>query len=93
MTLAVYQIVGMKYRGTEKVLAQMKKGEPLRLVRDPFNTHDRNAVEVWGGGVHLGFVKGSEVAPLAGYMDRRGGGDLDARLSHDGHWPAAEVDV
>lgn len=89
---AIYTIVGMKHRpGAERLVASMKTGEPLRLVRDPFNTHDRNAVEVWASGVHIGFVKGSEVAVLAARMDRAGC-DLEGRFVTENRWPAVEVD-
>ena len=97
-------LVGMKHRGTEALVSSLPRGEPLTLVREPTNPHDRWAVQVWARGVHVGFVKGSQVRPIAMAMDRHGppppdpktmlsGYSLGAKLAIDGgRWPMVEID-
>lgn len=101
---ALYALVGMKHRGTEALVASLKTGESLTLVREPTNPHDRNAVQVWARDQHVGFVKGSQVAPLARRMDGIGAppgtlpfeivpARMPAKLAIDGgRWPMVEVD-
>lgn len=64
-------LVGTRYRGQEMVdlLASLPQGEPLVLVREPNNKYDRNAVQVWARGHHVGFVKGTQNRALAMAMD------------------------
>ena len=50
-----YMINGMRYRGTEALAASLTDGEPVTLVRDANNKHDKNAVEMWARGTHVGF--------------------------------------
>lgn len=94
-------LVGMKHRGTEALVASLPAGEPLTLVREPNNDYDRNAVQVWARGQHIGYVKASEVRPIAMAMDAAAAksnvnvGSLmtPAKLAIDGgRWPMIEVD-
>jgi hypothetical protein len=64
-------LVGTKFRGPEMValLASLPNGEPLVLVREPSNQFDRNAVQVWAQGHHVGYVKGTQNRALAMAMD------------------------
>lgn len=66
---ALYALVGMKHRGTEALVASLPQGEPLTLIREPDNRYDANAVQVWARQQHVGYVKGSQVRPLAIAMD------------------------
>lgn len=105
MTKSLYALVGMKHRGTEALVASLPQGEPLTLLREPSNAHDRNAVQVWARGKLLGYVKGSQVAPLAARMDAAASTQnrplpagvhftppTPARLAIDGgRWPMVEV--
>lgn len=70
MTILV-ALVGTKHRGADMValLASLPDGEPLMLIRDPFNPFDPMAVQVWARGKHVGFVKGNQCGPLAMAMD------------------------
>lgn len=102
MGKSLYALVGMKHRGTEALVASLPQGEPLTLIREPTNPYDHNAVQVWAREQHIGFVKSTQVRPLAMAMDRAiemqrlsrgGGGVMPAKLSIDGgHWPMVEVD-
>lgn len=67
----LYALVGMQHRGTAALVASLPDGEPVRLIREPDNPYDRNAVQVWARGTHLGFVKGTQARPLAMAMDAK----------------------
>jgi hypothetical protein len=51
-------IVGTKYRGRAAiaVLTRLRPGDRLRLVREPDNPHDSNAVAVYSGTTHIGYI-------------------------------------
>ena len=89
---SIYTIVGMKHRGTEKLVASMNVGEPLILIREPTNQHDPNAVQVWGRHTHLGYVKGTEAVALAFAMDATLVQSKLAIFAIGDRWPAAEVE-
>lgn len=98
---ALYGLVGMKHRGTEALVASLPNGEPLTLVREPDNKVDGNAVQVWARATHVGYIKGSQVRPLAMAMDSAAAGKTAdahgfrryAKLAIDGgKWPLVEVE-
>lgn len=92
---ALFGLVGMKHRGSEKLVASLPNGEPLKLIREPDNKFDRFAVQVWARGTHLGFIKGAQVKPLAIAMDAALGSatSFSAKLAIDGgKWPLVEVE-
>jgi hypothetical protein len=51
-------IVGTRFRGPKAVaaLARLRPGDRLRLVREPENEHDPDAVAVYSGTTHLGYI-------------------------------------
>ena len=65
MSKAIYSIVGMKHRDAEQFVASLPVGEPLRLVREPTNEVDPNAVQVWARERHVGFIKAAQARTLA----------------------------
>lgn len=67
----LYGLVGMKFRTpADRVhLATLPNGSPLVLKREPNNEFDPFAVQVWSGEHHIGYIKGSQVRPLAMAMD------------------------
>lgn len=71
MTKMLVALVGTKHRGREAInlLAALPQGEPLTLIREPDNRFDPNCVQVWARGVHLGFVKATQVRPIAHRLD------------------------
>jgi len=100
-------LVGMKHRGTEGLVSSLPRGEPLTLVREPDNRYDPNAVQVWARGVHVGYIKASQVRPIAIAMDAKGppptlgkhgtifndGVMFAAKLAIDGgRWPMVEIE-
>lgn len=64
-------LVGTRFRGEAalRLLAELPKGEPLILLREPDNPHDPNAVQVWARGTHIGYLKGTQCRPVARAMD------------------------
>lgn len=70
--MAKFSIVGMGHRGTEEVVAALKPGAVLTLVREPTNKFDPNAVMVWADGVHVGYIPKSQNKPLAAIIDSKG---------------------
>jgi hypothetical protein len=98
MSKSLYALVGMKHRGTEALVASLPQGEPLTLIRDRANQFDPNAVQVWARGQHVGFVRATQVRPLALALDRRNAPlgmapQISARLAIDGgKWPMCEVE-
>jgi len=95
---ALVALVGMKHRGTEKLIASLPQGEPLTLVREPTNRYDPNAVQVFARGEHVGYVKGSQNRSIAARMDRARADSGEAvswpaKLAIDGgKWPMVEIE-
>lgn len=94
-------LVGTKYCGPGMValLASLPQGEPLTLKREPDNKFDRNAVQVWARGQHLGYVKGNQNRDLAMAIDALIAEDVGfaegvaAKLAIDGgKQPMVEID-
>lgn len=58
MTVFDTTIVGTKFRGARAmaVLKGLRRGDLLRLQREPNNEFDPNAIAVLFGGEHLGYV-------------------------------------
>lgn len=67
-----YALVGMKHQGAEALVASLPPDEPLVLVREPDNRFDRNAVQVWARGQHVGYVPKTQNAVLAQFIDAMG---------------------
>lgn len=67
-----YAVVGMKHRKAEELVASLPHGEPITLVREPDNQFDRNAVQVWARGRHVGYVPKTQNAVLAQFIDAMG---------------------
>jgi hypothetical protein len=100
MTKSLVALVGMKHRGTEALVASLPQGEPLTLVREHGNKFDPFAVQVWARGQHVGFIKATQVKPIALAMDRAAlplsedGPMMPAKLAIDGgKWPMIELEI
>ena len=67
-------VAGMKYDGRMQKASGLSTGEPLQLVREPNNSHDRNAVMVTTEvGVQIGYLSRHVAAHLAHGVDALGG--------------------
>jgi hypothetical protein len=72
-------LAGFRYAEASQVWSELRLGDPLELVREADNPHDRNAVRVDWRGRKLGYVPRAENAALAWAMDR--GERVTARIS------------
>ena len=86
-----YSIVGMKHRGTVKLVKSFQTGEPITLIRDHDNPHDVNAVQVWARDQHIGFVKAREAEQLAAQMSFTHTETIYGRFVAR-EWPFVEID-
>ena len=89
----LYALVGMKHRGTEALVGSLPEGTPLMLVREPTNAYDPNAIQVWCGDQHVGYVRKEQARALAAFMDQEPKIERANCILHckDGGWPLVEV--
>jgi hypothetical protein len=66
-------VSGVTFEGRQAYLAQLRGGEPCRIVPEPENRYDANALAVhvaFGGEVwHIGYVPKHIAAEIAPYLD------------------------
>jgi HIRAN domain len=87
-------LVGMKHLGSEALVASLLAGKVVTLKREPTNAYDKNAVQVFARGVHVGYLKANQVAAVAATMDKMGSPELFAKLAlQPGGWPMIEIDI
>ena len=67
-----YSIVGTGHRNSTEFLANLKIGTPVKLVREPSNGYDPNAIMVWIDGNHVGYIPKKQNAALAQFIDQTG---------------------
>jgi hypothetical protein len=72
-------LAGFKYYDGKEFWDELKVGDALRLVREPANPHDANAIRVEWKDRMLGYVPRRENAHLARQMDR--GAAIEARIT------------
>ncbi|HAD10531.1 MAG TPA: HIRAN protein [Porticoccaceae bacterium] len=63
-------LAGFQYHNGRKVWRYLQEGETLRLKREPFNFHDRNAVAVYFRNEKLGYLPQSQNLVAAQMLDR-----------------------
>ena len=69
-------VAGAIYRQDE--IARCHEGHPVELVRNPENEYDENAIEVWAGDWHIGFIPRDQAELWAEWMDA--GDEFDASI-------------
>jgi hypothetical protein len=64
-------VVGTRFRPNDAIqaVAKMRAGDPARLVREPSNPYDANAVQVWFLSLQVGYIPRQANARLAAAMD------------------------
>lgn len=72
-------LAGYQYHAGTEVWGQLKIGDTLKLVREPDNPHDRNAVRVEWQGQQLGYLPRAENQAIAAELDR--GSKVEARIA------------
>lgn len=76
----LHLIVGQKHRSPEErqALKKLPNRSALRLIREPGNKFDRNAVQVWtdvadgSPPAHVGYLRAGDAEVVAKMMDARG---------------------
>jgi hypothetical protein len=63
-------IAGFQFHSGEAVWPWLRVGQALRLVREPWNIHDSDAVAVYYRGAQIGYVPRAENSAVARMMDR-----------------------
>ncbi len=73
------KIAGVSFEGRQDIIAGLRTGAPLQLLRRPENPHDANAIAVHYGDLQLGFFNKRLAAHIAPRMD--GGARYSARIA------------
>lgn len=64
------KVVGVSFEGRQEMVRKLEIGQSVELVRQPENTHDRNAIAVISeAGEQIGFIKAKLSKDLAPVMD------------------------
>jgi hypothetical protein len=88
-------LAGFQYYAGSVRWNEMQVGDVLKLVREPDNAHDANAVRVEWHGEKLGYLPRAENRAVAAEMDR--GGRIEARIAqlreHRNPWQRLLIDV
>lgn len=88
-------LAGSQYYAVGAQWQQMKVGDPLDLIREPDNHHDKYAIRVEWRGHKLGYVPRAENRVVAAAMDQ--GDKLVARIAklteHANPWRRVEFEV
>jgi hypothetical protein len=73
MTSKTYSIVGMNFVKSEPIIAALKDGAELTLIREPSNPFDPLAVAIYDAeGRKLGFIPKKQNTVLAQFIDQAG---------------------
>lgn len=72
-------LAGFKYYDGKELWGELRVGDALRLVREPANPHDANAIRVEWKERMLGYVPRRDNTHLARQMDR--GAAIEARIT------------
>lgn len=67
-----YSIVGTNFTKSDAFIKEQQPGVPVKLVREPTNKFDANAVMVWFGDRHVGYVPKNQNAALSLHIDEKG---------------------
>ena len=88
-------LAGSQYYAVGEFWGELRVGDPLDLIREPDNRHDRNAIRVEWRGHKLGYVPRAENRALAAALDQ--GDKLVARIAqlteHPDPWRRVRFEV
>jgi hypothetical protein len=86
-------LAGFQFHEGERLWPRLRPGQPVKLVREPGNRFDPNAVRVDWRGEKLGYLPRRENAAVSQMMDR--GERLTGRIAHlgEGPWPWERVSL
>lgn len=63
------KVVGVSFEGRQDTIAGLREGAVLQLVREPEHEKDPNALAIFYGGLHLGYVRAAIAKHLAPLID------------------------
>ena len=88
-------LAGFPYHAGPGVWSRLRPGDPLRLVREPENPHDRRAVAVYWRGCKLGYLPRVENAAVAQMLDRQLGltATIERLDDSDNPWKRVRLSV
>lgn len=86
-----YSIVGLNHTGKEAVVAALKIGHPVMLVREPDNKFDRMAIAVYVDGERVGYIPRTQNRVLADFIDQIGQPWEPPVLAQDAANPAKAI--
>jgi hypothetical protein len=88
-------IAGFQFHRGEAVWASLNVGDALKLIREPSNDNDPDAVAVYFCGEKLGYVPRAENSAVSQMLDR--GENLEARISRllvdDDPWQRIRITI
>jgi hypothetical protein len=88
-------VAGFQFHDGEYVWPSLHVGQAVKLVREPFNSHDPQAVAIYSGEAQLGYVPRVENHAVAEMMDR--GERLEASIvelsDDDNPWNRIHVGI
>ena len=87
----LFEMVGMRHRGTAQYVAGLPNGAELTLEREPDNSYDGNAVKVLHKGRHVAYIKAVQAVSLAMAMDAKDIKSIVGRFSLEDGWPSVET--
>jgi hypothetical protein len=88
-------LAGSQYYAVGEFWSELRVGDPLDLIREPDNPHDRHAIRVEWRGHKLGYVPRADNRAVAAALDA--GDKLVARIArlteHRNPWRRVEFEV
>lgn len=88
-------LAGFQFHAGNRLWPELRQGDPLSLIREPDNPHDRQAVRVEWRGQHLGYLPRAENRTVAAEIDA--GHRVSAKIArlreHRNPWQRVLVDI
>lgn len=76
-----FHVAGVQYHEAVEVMDKIKVGDVVRLERDEDNNYDKNAVAIFYGDTHLGYVPREEAKILSLFLDMGWSEIFEVRIS------------
>ena len=73
-------VAAFTYCDGVEVFSQLKVGKEVRLVREDENPHDHNAVAVFCGDTHIGYIPRQQTETISNLLDRGYADIFEARI-------------
>ena len=67
------RVAGVTCNNRQQLVKNLQPGQMLKLKREPYNQHDKNAIAVYQKDKQIGYIKKELAINLAPYLDNNGG--------------------